>query len=84
MTFNTTEDTHRATQSEIRQIIEKIERVDDDKAELMEHRKEILAHAKTSGYDVKAIAKVIARRKMDREALAEQDAVIALYEEAAG
>lgn len=77
-----TTDTARAEGAELRQIIEVLERVDADKAELAEHRKEVLADAVGRGYDKKVLAKVLARRKMDRDTLAEEDAVLTMYEDA--
>lgn len=85
MTFNTTEDEScRVQGSELRQFIEQIERIQADKAEIAELEKEHFASAKAAGYDGKILRKVLARRKMDREALAEEDALISMYEEAMG
>lgn len=85
MTFNTTEDEScRVQGSELRQFIEQIERIQADKAEISELEKEHFASAKAAGYDSKILRKVLARRKMDRDALAEEDALISMYEEAMG
>lgn len=83
MTFNTTEDENcRVTAAELRQFVTQIERVQADKAELAELEKEHFAAAKAAGYEAAIIRKVIARRKMDRDELAELDAKISMYEDA--
>ena len=69
---------------ELRQFIERIERLDQEKAEAAEAQKEVYAEAKGRGYDTKVIRKVIARRKRDRDDLAEEEAVLEMYEAALG
>ncbi len=65
-------------------IIQRIERVEEEKAGLAADLKEIYADAKGTGFDTKAIRKVIALRKMDRSERAELEMVIDLYLHAIG
>lgn len=77
-----TNETYRVEGGELRMHVEKIERIQAEKAELAETEKDFFACAKSAGYDGKILRKVIARRKMDRDALAEEGALISMYEDA--
>lgn len=80
----TNDESRRVEPSQLRQYIEQLERIDSERAEMAETRKEKVAEIKASGYDVKAINAILKRRKMDRDALAEQDALLDMYQEALG
>lgn len=75
-------DTQRAEGAELRQIIERIERLNEEKQQAADLSKEVFAEAKGRGYDTAILRKVIARRKRDRDDLAEEQAVIEMYETA--
>ena len=74
-------DTQRAEGAELRQIIEQIERFNEEKQQAADSAKEVYAEAKARGYDPAILRKVIARRKRDRDDLAEEASLISLYEE---
>jgi len=57
---------YRVTADELRQFIERIERLDAEKKDLAEQQKEVMAEAKGRGYDTKVMRKVIALRKRDQ------------------
>lgn len=65
-------------------IIERIERLNADAADITEGIKEVFEEAKSAGYDPKYIRKMIALRKMDRDELDEQDELMAMYRNAVG
>lgn len=69
---------------ELRAFIERIEHVEQEISDLGNGKKEIYAELKGRGYDVKVIRKIVARRKRDRNELAEEDAVMSLYLQAMG
>jgi len=71
-------------QTQLRTIIERLERLDEDKAGIMADRKEVMAEAKGNGFDTKIINKVIRMRKQDKAKLAEEEALIDLYVDAIG
>lgn len=77
-------DTYRVTADELLQFIERYERLDAEKRHIADHQKEVMAEAKARGYHVPAIRKLVAMRKKDRDELAEQEAVEAMYREAIG
>lgn len=69
---------------ELRQFCERIERLEAEKQDAAEGQKEVYAEAKGRGYDTKVLRKVIARRKRDRDDLAEEAAILEMYEAALG
>lgn len=76
--------TYRVTANELRQFVERIERLDAEKKDLAEQQKEVMAEAKARGYDTKVLRKVIALRKRDKDDIAEEEAVLEMYKEALG
>ncbi|RNF34306.1 DUF2312 domain-containing protein [Paracoccus methylarcula] len=75
---------YSVTTAELRQFIERVERLNQEKADIAEQAKEVFAEAKGRGYSIPTIKKVIAIRKKDRDQVAEEDAVLAMYREALG
>ena len=75
---------YRVTASELRGFIERVERIGSDMDDLREAQREVYAEARGRGYDVKAMRKLVAERKRDREELREQEAILQLYREALG
>lgn len=71
-------------QSQLRSIVERVERLEAEKAEIAEHIKEVYAEAKGNGFDPKAIRKVVRLRKQDRAKRQEEEAVLDLYLSALG
>ena len=80
----TNAESYRVTADELRQFIERIERLDAEKKDLAEQQKEVRAEAKGRGYDTKVIRKVVALRKRDQNDIAEEEAVLEMYKEALG
>lgn len=76
--------THRVTKDELRQFVERFERLDAEKKEIAEQQKEVMAEAKARGYDTKILRKVIALRKRSPDDIAEEQAVLDLYCETLG
>ena len=69
---------------ELRQFIERYERLEAEKQELADQQKEVMAEAKGRGYDTKVMRKLIQMRKRDSQDLAEEEAVLELYKQALG
>lgn len=65
-------------------IVERIERLEEDAAQVAVDIKEIYSEAKSAGYDPKYIKKIIALRKLDPDELDEQDELLKMYREAVG
>ena len=71
-------------QTQLKTIIERIERLEEDKAAVMADLKEVFAEAKGEGYDVKILRKVIRIRKQDKAKRQEEEAILDLYLSAIG
>ena len=71
-------------QTQLKTIIERIERLEEDKAAVMADLKEVFAEAKGNGFDVKILRKVIRLRKQDKAKRQEEDALLDLYLSAIG
>jgi uncharacterized protein (UPF0335 family) len=79
-----TPDSYRVTADELRQFIERYERLEMEKKDLAEQQKEVMAEAKSRGYDTKVMRKIVALRKRDKDDIAEEEAVLEMYKEALG
>ena len=75
---------YRVTAGELRAFIERIERLDVERKALADQQKEVLAEAKSRGYDTKALRKLVALRKMDPQEVSESEAVLEMYKDAIG
>jgi uncharacterized protein (UPF0335 family) len=75
---------NQAAQGQLKSIIERIERLEIEKAEVAEQIKEVFAEAKGNGFDVKILRKVVRIRKQDRAKRLEEDAILDLYLAAIG
>lgn len=69
---------------QLRQFVERIERLEEDKAELAADIRDVYAEAKGSGFDVKILRQVVRLRKLDKAERQEQEALLDLYMEALG
>ena len=77
-------DPYAVTADELRQFIERFEQLDSEKKDVAEQQKELMAEAKGRGYDTKVIRLIIKQRKRDKDAIAEEEAVLEIYKAALG
>ncbi|MEM7491024.1 MAG: DUF2312 domain-containing protein [Pseudomonadota bacterium] len=77
-------ESYRVTADELRQFIERVERLEQEKKDIAEQVKEVYGEAKGRGYDTKVMRKVIALRKREPDDIAEEEAVLEMYKEALG
>jgi uncharacterized protein (UPF0335 family) len=80
----TNAESYRVTADELRQFVERVERLDAEKKDLAEQQKEVMAEAKSRGYDTKVLRKIISLRKRDQNDIAEEEAILEMYKEALG
>lgn len=73
-----------AAKEKLKQMVSRIERMEEEKAAIATEIKEAYAEAKGLGYDTKALRAVIRLRKQDRQERAEAEAVLDLYLHALG
>jgi uncharacterized protein (UPF0335 family) len=71
-------------EKELRQIVERCERLEAEKRDIAEAMKEVYTEAKARGYCSKTIRKVVSIRKRNRDDVAEEEAVLELYLDAVG
>ena len=69
---------------QLTQLIERIERLEEEKRALMADIKEVYAEAKASGFEPKIMRQVVRLRSMDRDLLSEQDTLLDTYRDALG
>ena len=77
-------ESYRVTADELRQFVERFERLEQEKKDIADQQKEVMAEAKSRGYDTKVLRKMIALRKKDPQEVAEEEAVLEIYKEALG
>ncbi|MEM9468598.1 MAG: DUF2312 domain-containing protein [Pseudomonadota bacterium] len=68
----------------LKSFIERVERLEEEKAALAEDVKEVMAEAKSAGFETKIIRRIMKLRKMDIEKRREEDELLELYMSAIG
>lgn len=69
---------------QLRGLVERIERLEEEKKVIADDIKDVYGEAKANGYDVKVLRKVVAIRKQDQNERLEQEAVLDTYLHALG
>ncbi|SEQ71071.1 Uncharacterized conserved protein, UPF0335 family [Faunimonas pinastri] len=69
---------------ELRQFIERIERLEEEKQGIAEDIKDVYGELKGRGYDAKAVRKIVAIRRKDAKERAEEESILELYMNALG
>jgi uncharacterized protein (UPF0335 family) len=73
-----------SAQGKLKSLIERIERLEEDKAAVASDLKEVYAEAKGEGFDTKIVRKVVRLRKQDTAKRQEEEALVDLYIQAIG
>jgi len=71
-------------QGQLKALVERIERLEEEKKSIAGDIKEVYAEAKANGFDTKVLRKVISLRKKDAAERQEEEAILDLYLEALG
>ena len=69
---------------QLRSIIERIERLDEEIKDLNEDKSDVMKEAKGNGFDVKVIKKLMQIRRRDPAELQEEEAILDMYKQALG
>jgi len=69
---------------QLRQFIERIERLEEEKKGISDDVKDVYNEAKSSGFDAKAMRTIVRLRKLEKHQLDEQDAILETYRAALG
>ena len=75
---------YAVTAGELRQFVERYERLEAEKKDIADQQKEVMAEAKGRGYDAKVLRKLIALRKRDSAEVDEEEKILELYKQAIG
>ena len=78
------EDAGHTARQQLRSIVERIERLEEEKKVIADDIKDVYGEAKANGYDTKVLRRVIAIRKQDQNERLEQEAVLDTYLHALG
>ena len=79
-----TKDTGGVSGERLRAFIQRIEKLEEDKAAVGEDLKEVYAEAKGVGFDTKIIRQIVRLRKVELEKRRENDELLELYKAAIG
>lgn len=69
---------------QLRSIIERVERLEEDKKAITDDIKDVYAEAKGNGYDVKALRTIVRLRRQDADERQEQESILDSYKQALG
>ena len=75
---------YRVSADQLCAFVERVERLNAEKADIADQIKEVMAEAKGRGYDTKCLRKIIAERKRDAHDISEEQSVMELYRDALG
>ena len=75
---------YRVAADELRQFVERFENLEIEKRNIADQQKEVMAEAKSRGYDTKIMRKLVVLRKRDLQDLAEEEALLNMYKSALG
>lgn len=78
------DESYSVTAGELRQFIERIERLEDEKKDIADQVREVYSESKARGYDTKAIREIIRIRKQPKDQVSEHEAVVEMYRQALG
>jgi uncharacterized protein (UPF0335 family) len=68
----------------LRAFIERIERLEEEKKTIADDIKDVYAEAKATGYDAKAMRKIVSMRRQDHQKRKEEEEILDLYLSALG
>lgn len=79
-----TKDVGGVAGARLKTLVERIERLEEEKSSIGSDIKDVYGEAKSTGFDVKTLRKLIRLRKMDEEKRREEDELLDLYRAAIG
>ncbi len=76
--------TQQIAADQLRSIIERVERLEEEKKSISDDIKDVYAEAKANGFDTKVLRKIVSLRKQDRDERMEEEAILDLYMQTLG
>jgi len=74
----------RFAKDQLKAIVERIERLEEEKKALSDDIRDVYSEAKGNGFDVKAVRTIVRMRKQDANERAEQETILETYLQALG
>ena len=84
MTRDITQEGREVSEKQLKSLVERLERLEEEKAEIADGFKDVLLEAKSAGFEPKILRLILRRRKMKVEERQEQEALLDTYESALG
>ena len=84
MSRDITQEGRAVSEQQLKSLVERLERLEEERAELSTGFKEVLGEAKSAGFDPKILRLILKRRKMKASVRQEQEALLDTYESALG
>ena len=75
---------HRFAKDQLKAIVERVERLEEEKKAIADDIRDVYAEAKGTGFDVKALRAIVRLRKQDVDERKEQEAILETYMHALG
>jgi uncharacterized protein (UPF0335 family) len=75
---------HRFAKDQLKALVERVERLEEEKKAISDDIRDVFAEAKVNGFDVKALRTVVKMRKQDANERKEQEAILETYLHALG
>jgi uncharacterized protein (UPF0335 family) len=75
---------HRFAKDHLKALVERVERLEEEKKTISDDIRDVYLEAKTQGYDVKALRAIVKLRKQDVDERKEQEAILETYMHALG
>ena len=72
------------SKDQLRSIVERVERLEEEKAGIASDIRDVFAEAKGNGFDVKALRAIVRLRKQDKDERAEHEAIVETYKATLG
>jgi uncharacterized protein (UPF0335 family) len=77
-------DTQSVAADQLKSIIERIERLNEEKNALSDDIRDVYGEAKANGFDKRVLKRIVALRRQDRDQRMEEEAILELYMQALG
>lgn len=78
------DDINPSTAGQLKALIERVERLEEEKKQLAEDIKDVYAEAKANGFDTKILRKIVSLRRQDANERREQEELLETYLRALG
>ncbi len=78
------DDTHSFAKGQLKAIIERIEKLEEEKKAISDDIKDVYGEAKGGGFDVKVLRQIVRMRKQDADERQEQETILETYMQALG